>query len=138
MDEIPKGLLVVEKFFQRTPQGPILVGSKCKECGKVFFPQKKVCTKCFRDDTLEQHPLAKRGRIISYSVSHHNLQGIPLPYAFAYVHLPEDNIILFSLLKDLEPAEEKLAVGIEVEQCLDYLREDPWGNKIITYKYRPV
>ena len=61
MADTAKGLLVVEKFFQRTPDGPVLVGSKCKVCGKVFFPQKKVCTQCFRDDVLEIHPLAKRG-----------------------------------------------------------------------------
>jgi len=138
MEDMPKGLLVVEKFFQRTPDGPILVGSKCKICGKVFFPQKKVCTKCFRDDVLELHPLAKRGKIVSYSISHHNYQGIPLPYAFAYVYLPEDDLIIYSLLKDWQPESEKLAIGREVEQCIDFMREDPWGNKIICYKYRPV
>jgi uncharacterized OB-fold protein len=138
MQEKLKGLLVVEKFFERTPNGPVLVGSKCKECGKVFFPKKKVCTRCFRDDTLELHPLAKKGRIITYSISHHNNLGIPMPYAFAYVFLPDDDIIIYSLLKDWDPAEEKLFCGQEVEQCMDLLRTDAWGNKIITYKYRPV
>lgn len=64
-----KGLLVVDKFFERTPDGPLLVGSKCKECGKVYFPRKKVCYKCFKNDTLEVHPMAKRGQIVTYSIS---------------------------------------------------------------------
>ncbi len=133
-----KGLFVVEKFFERTPDGPVLVGSKCKECGKTYFPRKRICVKCFRDDTLEVHPLAKRGRIVTYSISHHNYIGIPMPYAFAYVYLPDDDLIIYSLIKDFEPSEKRLYCGQEVEQCMDFLREDPWGNPIVTYKYRPI
>ena len=67
-----KGLLVVDKFFERTPDGPLLVGSKCKECGKVYFPRKKVCYKCFKNDTLEVHPI---------NVAHEGPIEIVLPVA---------------------------------------------------------
>ena len=60
-----KGLLVVENFFERTPNGPILVGSKCRECGKVYFPKKKVCHKCFRNDCLDiRTSRLPRGRVL--------------------------------------------------------------------------
>ncbi len=138
MHEKLKGMLVVDKFFDRTPSGPVLVGSKCRECGKVYFPRKKVCIKCFRDDCLDQHPLAKKGEIVTYSVSHMSHIGIPTPYAFGYVYLPEDNISIFSLFKDWDPAEEKLFIGQQVELCYDVFREDPWGNPVITYLYRCI
>ena len=138
MHEKLKGMLVVDKFFDRTPSGPVLVGSKCSECGQVYFPRKKVCTKCFRDDCLDQHPLAKKGEIVTYSVSHMSHIGIPTPYAFGYVYLPEDNISIFTLFKDWDPAEEKLFIGQQVELCYDVFREDPWGNPVITYLYRCV
>jgi len=133
-----KGLLVVEKFFERTPDGPVLVGSKCTECGKVGFPRKKVCTRCFRNDTMEVHPMARRGEIVTYSVSHMSHIGIPTPYAFGYVYLPEDGITIFTLFEDWEPAEEKLFIGQQAELCYGEVRVDPWGNSIVGYKYRCI
>jgi uncharacterized OB-fold protein len=133
-----KGLLVAEKFFERTADGPVLVGSKCRECGKVYFPQKRVCTRCFRKDTLEVHPLAKRGEIVTYSVSHMSHIGIPTPYAFGYVYLPDDDITIFTLFQEWEPAEEKLFIGQQVERCYGVFRHDPWDNPIVAYLYRCV
>ena len=133
-----KGLLVVDKFFERTPDGPILVGSKCKECGKVYFPRKKVCSKCFRNDTLEIHPMAKQGQIVTYSISAMSHIGIPTPYAFGYVYLPEDDITIYTLFSDWDPPEEKLYIGQQTELGYEVFREDPWGNPVISYVYRCV
>jgi len=133
-----KGLLVVDKFFARTPEGPVLVGAKCSECGKVYFPRKTVCTKCFRNDTLEEHPLAKHGEIVTYSVSHMSHIGIPTPYGFGYVYLPEDDITIFTLFTDWEPAGEKLFIGQQTELCYGQVRVDPWGNPVVGYMHRCV
>ena len=40
-------------------------------------------------DEMEQVPLSRRGRLVSFSVSHDPLRGFPIPYAFGYVMLPE-------------------------------------------------
>jgi len=138
MHDAIKGLLVVDKFFERAPTGPILVGSKCSACGKVYFPQKKVCYRCFCTDSVEVHPLAKTGEIVTYSIAHMSHIGIPTPYAFGYVYLPEDDITIYALFKDWEPPEERLFIGQQVELCYDTFREDPWGNKMIAYLYRCV
>jgi len=138
MNRNRKGLLVAERFFERTPAGPVLVGSKCRECGKVFFPRKRVCTRCFRQDTLETHRLAERGEIVTFSVSHMSHIGIPTPYAFGYVYLPQDHLTLYTLFRDWEPAEEKLFIGQQVELCYGVIREDPWENPIYSYLYRCV
>jgi uncharacterized OB-fold protein len=134
----PKGLFAVDKFFERTPDGPVLVGSRCTECGRVVFPRKKVCAKCFRNDSMEVHPLAKHGEIVTYSISHMSHIGMETPYAFGYVYLPEDNITIYTLFTDWDPPEERLFIGQQVEQYIDVFREDPWGNSIITYLYRCV
>jgi len=138
MSEAMKGMLVAEKFFDRTSQGPVLVGSKCKECGKVSFPRKNVCTQCFRNDCMATHPLAKKGEIVTYSISHMSHIGMPTPYAFGYVYLPEDGITIYTLFKDWDPPEEKLFIGQQVELCYDVFREDPWGNSVIAYMYRCI
>jgi len=136
MGETLKGLLVVEKFFERTPGGPVLVGSKCEVCRRVWFPKKKVCPTCFRNDTMVVHPLARYGEIVTYSISHMSHIGIPTPYAFGYVYLPDDDITIYTLFKDWQPAEAKLFIGQQLELCYDVFREDPWGNRIIGYMYR--
>lgn len=131
-----KGLLVVDKFFEITPEGPILVGAKCKECGTVYFPRKKVCTKCFRNDTMNVHPLAKKGEIVTFCVSHMSHIDIPTPYASGYVYLPDDDLTIFSIITGWQPNEEKLFIGQQVELDYEIIRKDPWGNPIIAYVYR--
>jgi hypothetical protein len=133
-----KGLLVVDKFFEITPEGPILVGAKCTECGAVYFPRKKVCTKCFRNDTMKVHPLAKKGEIVTYCVSHLSHIDIPTPYASGYVYLPDDDITIFSIITGWQPSEEKLFIGQQVELDYEIIRKDPWGNPVIAYIYRVV
>jgi uncharacterized protein len=131
-----KGLLVVDKFFERTPDGPLLVGSRCRECGKVAFPRKKVCCRCFRDDCMETHPMAREGEIVTYSISHMSHIGMPTPYAFGYVYLPEDDLTIYTLFKDWDPPEQRLFIGQRTELDYDVIRVDPWGNAIIGYVHR--
>ncbi len=133
-----KGLLVVDKFFQITPDGPVLVGSKCSKCGAVYFPQKKVCNKCFKNDTMKIHPLAKKGEIVTYYVSHMSHIDIPIPYASGYVYLPEDDITIFTIFTEWEPDEDRLWIGQQVELDYDIIRKDPWGNPVVAYVYKVV
>ncbi len=82
--------------------------------------------------------MAKRGEIVTYSVSHMSHIDIPTPYAFGYVYLPDDNITIFSIITDWEPAEKKLFIGQEVELDIQPIRKDPWGNDVIAYVYKCI
>ena len=82
--------------------------------------------------------MAKKGEIVTYSVSHMSHIDIPTPYAFGYTYLPEDDITIFSLFADWEPAEEKLFIGQQVELDIQKIRKDPWGNDVIAYVYKCV
>ncbi len=133
-----QGLLVVDKFFEQTPNGLVFVGTKCKECGTVSFPKKNICFKCMKDDTMEIHPMSKKGEIVTFSVSHLSHIDIPTPYAFGYVYLPDDDLTIYTLFTDWEPVEEKLFIGQQVELDIQTFRKDPWGNDVISYVYRCV
>ncbi len=138
MSEPVKGVLVDSKFFARRSDGTVeVVGSRCKRCGRVYFPRKRVCVDCLEWDGVETVPLSKRGTLISYSVSRDPLRGFPIPYAFGYVMLPE-GIMLYSLFTDCEPFEEKLKIGMEMEMVLDHMMTDRYENPIVCYKFRPV
>ena len=138
MQSARKGVLVDSKFFARGPDGSVeVVGSRCKKCGRVYFPRKRACVDCLTWDELEEVPLSKRGKLVSFSVSRDPLRGFPIPYAFGYVMLPE-GIMLYSLFTECEPYEEKLKLGMDMEMVLEHMMSDRFENDIICYKFRPV
>lgn len=138
MDRTTKGVLVDSKFFARRPDGTVeVVGSRCKKCGRVYFPRKRVCVDCLEWDGVEEVPLSKQGKLISYSISRDPMRGFPIPYAFGYVMLPE-GIMLYSLFTDCEPYEEKLKIGMDMDMVIDHLMKDRWENDVICYKFRPA
>ena len=44
-----------------------LYGSKCKNCGSIFFPPKRVCPKCGAIDQFEPFKLSRRGKIVTFT-----------------------------------------------------------------------
>ena len=114
-----------------------LVGSKCKSCGSIYFPQRLICPTCFRDDTLEETAFSKSGRLYSFSITRREFlapPGFSLPYAFGYVDLPE-GVRVVSLLKEWEP--DLLRMDGEVELGIEPIGEDRAGNQVIGFYFRP-
>jgi len=133
-----KGVLVDSKLFARRPDGSVeVVGSRCRKCGRVYFPKKRACPDCMAWDEMDEAPLSAKGKLVSYSVSRDPLRGFPIPYAFGYVMLPE-GIMLYSLFTDCEPYEERLKIGMDMEMVIDLMMTDRYENDIICYKFRPV
>jgi len=136
-----KGILIEERWFKETPEGLMLVGSRCKACGKISFPKKEyLCPKCFQEGTLEDHLLSRKGKLHSYAVVYKGPPGFPSPYAFAWIELPE-GIKLFSLLSEWDPPEERLQLDMEMEMVIDRLRiiqTERGEEELIGYKFRPL
>jgi uncharacterized OB-fold protein len=138
MEQADKGVLVDSKFFARNEDGTVeVVGSRCRQCGRVFFPRKRACMDCMLWDEMDEVPLSRKGKLVSYSVSHDPLRGFPIPYAFGYVMLPE-GIMLYSLFTECEPFEERLKTGMDMEMVIDLMMTDRYENDIICYKFRPL
>jgi uncharacterized OB-fold protein len=127
---------IEELWFKKTTDGIRLVGSKCIDCKKTFFPKKKICPECFEENLVDAI-LSNRGRLHAYAMSVMGPPFLEKPYVQAYVDLPE-GIKLFSLLKDWEPIGETLEIGMEMEMVIDKISVDRTGNEIIGYKFRPV
>ncbi len=45
---------------------------------------------------------------------------------------------LFTLITGIEPKEDALAIGQELEMIIDRIREDEQGNTIVAWKLGPV
>ena len=126
-------------FHEATSSGDKshLIGSKCRVCGRVFFPKRSICRVCMIEDTLEEIPLSTRGKIDTFTVVRVAPLGFKAPYIQAFVDLPEGQRI-FSLITGCEPSEDALKEGQEVELVIDKITEDERGNDLIGYKFRPV
>jgi len=124
-------------FFGMGPDGPTVVGSKCRNCGRVYFPKKTICVDCWRKDEMDVVPLSRRGKLSLYTVATQTMLNIETPYACGYVDLPE-GVRLFTLLTDCQPFDEKLKLDMEVEVVFEKMMTNDMGEEIYTYKFRPA
>jgi uncharacterized OB-fold protein len=127
---------IEEKWFKDTPEGIVLVGSRCEACKRVFFPTKEVCPECFVGE-LKDISLSKRGILHSYTFSIMGIPGMEAPYVVGFIDLPE-GVKLFSLITDCEPWDKVLKIGMEMEMVTGKIKKDESGNEIFSYKFRPV
>lgn len=133
-------MLVGEGFFT-VPSSPCgeayLIGGKCKRCGKITFPKKRICINCFNDEEIEEVKLSRRGRVYSFSVVRQAPRGYTAPYATLYVDLPE-GVRVFAPSPLEVWTGGRVEIGKEVELLIEKVGETPKGEEIVGYKFRPV
>mgnify|MGYP000490778566 CR=1 FL=1 len=123
-----------------TREKPQLIGSKCRSCGEVYFPKrtKKLCPHC-QKEALEDIKLSRRGKLDTFTVVMQQPGGGyyygPVPYAIGMIELPEGVYIETPLKVDKF---KDLALGIEMELMIEKIWEDPSGNELIGFKFRPI
>jgi uncharacterized OB-fold protein len=134
----------IDGWFSLDPDNPQLLGTRCADCGTVFFP--KETTFCRNPEctgsTLEEVPLSSRGRLWSFT---NNCYPPPAPYvapdpfepyAIAAVELEEEKmVILGQVVAGVEVAD--LEAGMEMEVVVDKLYEDD-DHEFMVWKWRPV
>ncbi len=113
---------------------PYLVGSRCRNCQEVMFPQRPICLNCFGKD-LEQVRLSSRGKLFTFTINHQGPKEFSAPYASGYIDLPE-GVRIYSLLTDWEA--KGLKIGAEMELVIEKIKEDKEGNIVLGYKFRPA
>jgi len=114
-----------------------LIGNRCKECGKVFFPPRFVCPAC-GSVKLEEYKLPERGKLVEYTVVYTAPKGyeVMTPYVIGIVEL-EDGVRVLAQITDVDV--EDVKEGMEVEASIRRLPEQLEGGMICyTYKFRPV
>lgn len=111
-----------------------LEGTKCKNCGKVFFPPRSICPDCRRVGNVEKHQLERKGKIVSYTRVHVPQEDFEeeTPYTIAIIKLEEGPKIVGQIT---EANEEEIEIGKEVEATFRNIGED--GDKgMIHYGYK--
>jgi len=108
----------VNDFVNFLEQGKVM-GTRCKECGQVFFPPRADCYKCFSSG-VEWFEVAGKGRLISYSQLKYTPVGFEqdLPYSIAVLDYGEYKV--FGRISSDVP-EEEIRLGMEMETVVNRL-----------------
>jgi uncharacterized OB-fold protein len=122
---------------QSDKEKPYLIGGKCRTCGYVSFPRLQVCPRCVKKDSMEEIHINGKGKIDTFSICNAALPGFKAPSIQAYINL-EEGARIWSLVTGVEPSDEWLKIGADVELVIGKLREDAAGNEIMSYQFKPI
>lgn len=138
-----KEYVAIKDDFLSKPLYPLenvrLMGSRCRDCGEVFFGTAVACQQC-QGDKMEDIVLSNHGTLYGYTVIRNKPPGDykgpePFePFPVGLVELPEGIRILAPLTGI---SFEELKVGTELELSIEELYEDEAGRRVLTYKFRP-
>ena len=131
----------IARFWRETPRRYNLGGSKCTNCGTVYFPPRGVCPECTHHrqsiEKMEPFQLSGDGEVFSYSVVHEPAEGFEMqvPYILALVKTKEGPVLTGQVV-DIEPKD--VAIGLKVRATFRKLREEGKAGVIhYGYKFAP-
>ena len=104
----------VDHFVELLEEGRV-AGTRCKKCGKSFFPPRADCFNCLSAE-IEWFEITGKGHLISYSKLSYAPSGFEqdLPYIVAVVQF-DNNIKLFGRLsKEIRPEEVEIGMALKV------------------------
>ena len=96
-----------------------LIGSRCRSCGAISFPMKRVCDRCGAMDDTEEFSLARRGKVYTY-VRDHIFVCPDSPLVLAAVDM-EAGGRFFGQVTDCDPKE--IGIGTDVGLTLRRLHD---------------
>ena len=114
---------------------PYLVASRCKNCGKYFFPPMVVCLNCGK---LEMEPatLSGKGEIYTFTIVWQQIPNalVKVPYSIVNVVMEEGCSVEGVVTEN----PEVIKIGDHVEVYFEKVREDKDGNELYADKFRVV
>ncbi len=126
----------IPRYWRLRNQRYRLEGSKCSDCGQLYFPPRDICPHCKSRNT-EPYLLTGRGAVYSFTTVHQapDIFDKNIPYVVAMVDLQEGPRIT-AQLTDVKA--EEVAIGMPVELVIRKIYEDGENGPIqYGYKFRP-
>ncbi|MFC1905382.1 Zn-ribbon domain-containing OB-fold protein [Chloroflexota bacterium] len=104
----------VSPFVDYLEKGKIMT-TKCKQCGKVFFPPKADCPKCLSSD-VEWLEVNTTGTLITYTIVNYGPAGFEddSPYILGIAEFDKDLRILARISKAIDPSDIKVGMKIQI------------------------
>ncbi len=124
----------IVRGWRHIPERYNLIGSKCSQCGKVFFPKRVLCPECRRKGKIEDMKFTGDGKIHTYSVIHTPTDDFKTlaPYVVAIIELDEGAHITSQIVDcDVDNVE----IGDKVEMVFRKIKEEG-EDGVISYGYK--
>lgn len=123
------------RYWREIPSRFRLEAGRCRGCGKVTYPERRICPAC-RGRSFERTALSRRGTVITSAVVHiaPNDLVMETPYAVAVIETPE-GARLSAQVVDCDPA--LVVPGLHVTLEFRLVRRE--GREgILCYGYKGV
>jgi hypothetical protein len=125
----------IARLWRQQPSNIRLVGSRCRSCELLTFPQRIRCAECSSTD-LEPFKFKGTGTLLCATVVYEAPRGFAeqVPYVAGLVRLDEGPVVA-SMITDVEPQEAK--AGMSVEMVTRRIRSCGEDDPIVYgYKFR--
>ena len=122
---------------------PRLIGSKCVDCGEVYFPATPNCTRCL-STRMERYDLGSTGVLWSWTIqgflpkAPYNSGETPenfTPYGVGYIEMA-CKIKVESRLTLADP--EAMQIGMPMELILVPYRSTGTDEAVFTFAFKPI
>lgn len=132
--------MTTPRFWREIPSRYNLIGNKCGNCGKNFFPPRIICPECHRKSVgkMKEIMLNGEGEVVTYSVIHNAPKAFEMqvPYTMAIIQLKE-GVSLTGQIIDCDPKD--VNIGMKVKATFRKIGEDGSSGVIYYgYKFRPI
>jgi uncharacterized OB-fold protein len=111
-------LTKVNDFIDHLEQGKVM-GTRCKDCGLVFFPPRADCYECLSSN-IEWFEITGKGKLLTYSKLQYAPVGFQddLPYCIALLDYG-DYKVFGRIASDIP--EEEIKLGMEMKTVVNKL-----------------
>jgi uncharacterized OB-fold protein len=123
-----------ERFFTELRDNKKIMGTKCRQCGRVLVPPRIFCEECFVED-MEWVEVEPKGTLMTFGESYFSTEGKRLkePWMLGIVRLNGSDGGLIHFLGEARP--EDLQIGMPMEAVFKEKRE---GNILDILFFRPT
>lgn len=113
---------MLPRFWRKIKYRYNLVGTKCKNCGEIFYPPRNICPTCRRKGEMVEVELGNKGIILSYSIIHETPESNQLmrPYAVGIIELESGARVTGQIVGDFN----RLRIGARVKAVFRKYGED--------------
>ena len=115
----------VAREWREVPGRYNLKGTKCANCGTIYFPRRDFCPKCRRAGIgkIEEYDICRTGEVYTYSIVYDApaMCDMIKPYAVVMVRT-DDGVMIAGQLVDVDL--EKVAIGMRVRAVMRKLSTD--------------
>ena len=117
-------------------QSPRLLASRCRDCGEHFFPRRLVCARCLAEGT-DDLLLGPEGTLYTWTYVYFPLFNSRRVehggYGVGQVDLPEGPRVQCVL----SGGPDDFRIGMPMRLELETLRENPEGQEVVIFRFRP-